>query len=866
MLCGGGTREKHWRCVCDDGSENESLCLVEPPDPVVEDCNTHTCGMECECSNWSQWSLCSAPCGVGITTRIRTCKSVSDPQRGLCRSPKFSSIEVEKCYTAPCPIDCSCDDWNGWSSCSTSCGIGILTSTRQCHNPRLGGLSCDKLRLTMERSAPCDSGPCTTSCFRDDDCQQPSLCLAVINDTRNVCHNGKCQFSALRNGDGCNFSETNHLIPSIPSTRDTTTIATCLDGACTVIRRDCVTSGWNIRSSCSNCRIHQYRSIIQDKIGDGADCPALTSMEACCGVSLQLKTNSSQAFISDRLDQLPSLIRNNTFLIQQSGLLTSLQVHVHPTVYIVVFKRATSQSDLVTRDVRNVSQTDEVSESIYHVVISSKEISDKSLENLLTAARQSIEQELFLSITMVGTVPDPTSQSKTGISEVVIAVLIISLLISILASISAWYYCKSNRSNGTSTTAKHFATRYSTAQSPHTFNGITPSVTSGTVHEHKQNQYIASSGVRLLEQKSASSSNNSSNTNLCAPLPDLSKSSVCENSQDSNNVIHQYPKPSAPEKTVDRDNSKLHYVALTAYVPEHDNAIPLTQGEFVLVQEKTNNDWWHVRKDDGKMGYVPASCLAYNIGLGHRSSQRCLSLTVADVTTSVSTVDDCDFSTPVVVGKGLMSQKVRCMYDWKGRVTGELSVSAGSVLTVNWEDGEWLYCSSKQEEGLVPRSYVTRLTGKHIEFRQGDITLLSETSLTRFPQDVSSQIVPSKLKVPVKPRRAPTTSSGTSSFPQRNKLQTLAPLASEPNTCLSFQELNAVNRLNPKQAKFPKRPPRPPTIHTLTRKEDVVSVKPIKPTRPKPKPPRHPANHLPNKHQIAKPRIPQRPSKPPNNL
>ncbi|CAI5455383.1 unnamed protein product [Caenorhabditis angaria] len=92
---------------------------------------------------WTPWSLCSASCGVGEKTRNRICQTGRN-----CDGP---SMEVEACKSLlPCPLWSS---WTSWTGCTNSCGKGIERRTRMCQN----GLLCPG-PATEER--PCDKGPC----------------------------------------------------------------------------------------------------------------------------------------------------------------------------------------------------------------------------------------------------------------------------------------------------------------------------------------------------------------------------------------------------------------------------------------------------------------------------------------------------------------------------------------------------------------------------------------------------------------------------------------------------------------------------------------------------------------------------------
>lgn len=92
---------------------------------------------DCEVTEWSEWSPCSATCGKGIKYRQR--KYVKELYAAVCTRHLTSRAS---CWgmQRTCPDHyeeklndpkCALSDWSEWSTCSVSCGIGSRTRDRR---------------------------------------------------------------------------------------------------------------------------------------------------------------------------------------------------------------------------------------------------------------------------------------------------------------------------------------------------------------------------------------------------------------------------------------------------------------------------------------------------------------------------------------------------------------------------------------------------------------------------------------------------------------------------------------------------------------------------------------------------------------
>lgn len=100
--CSGSARETK--------SCNNTLCPSEYTSTcrLHGVCNLHTGKLMCLCvvaggwTSWTEWSLCSASCGGGLTSRHRDCWN-PPPQNGG-RFCVGDAVDYEACNKQPCPI------------------------------------------------------------------------------------------------------------------------------------------------------------------------------------------------------------------------------------------------------------------------------------------------------------------------------------------------------------------------------------------------------------------------------------------------------------------------------------------------------------------------------------------------------------------------------------------------------------------------------------------------------------------------------------------------------------------------------------------------------------------------------------------
>ncbi|CAJ1404583.1 unnamed protein product [Effrenium voratum] len=111
-------------------------------------------GLDCQVSAWLNMSSCTATCGGGILRQAR--EVLAEASEGGLSCP---DLERElPCREQLCPVDCQMSRWKDLGTCSRSCGGGTVRQTRIVEShPMYGGAPCSKV---LERRVTCNSEPC----------------------------------------------------------------------------------------------------------------------------------------------------------------------------------------------------------------------------------------------------------------------------------------------------------------------------------------------------------------------------------------------------------------------------------------------------------------------------------------------------------------------------------------------------------------------------------------------------------------------------------------------------------------------------------------------------------------------------------
>ena len=168
VSCGGGSQTRK-RLVTKAARVGGKPC---PALSETRACATSSCPVDCVLAQWSAWGACSITCGgTGTATRTRTI--VSQATNGGYSCAHFPMSQKQDCNDGACPVHCEVSSFGKWSPCTTSCGGGSQSRSRDVLVHSKGGYQCPELAQTRQ----CNDFACPTDCVQSDfaawsDCSQ----------------------------------------------------------------------------------------------------------------------------------------------------------------------------------------------------------------------------------------------------------------------------------------------------------------------------------------------------------------------------------------------------------------------------------------------------------------------------------------------------------------------------------------------------------------------------------------------------------------------------------------------------------------------------------------------------------------------
>merc|ERR1719223_689891 len=166
--------------------------VVSPPDecglrcPMLshtKKCNQKKCPVNCEMSEWSGWSKCTADCEGGVRSHTRSLM-VKPKNGGLSCN---TNEETEACNTMSCDRDCTLARWNSWTPCSVACGGGLQSKAKHVLIPTRGFGKCPKETSRKRfRERECN----TQDCVGDEICVANQDLVIAIDGSGSVREGG----------------------------------------------------------------------------------------------------------------------------------------------------------------------------------------------------------------------------------------------------------------------------------------------------------------------------------------------------------------------------------------------------------------------------------------------------------------------------------------------------------------------------------------------------------------------------------------------------------------------------------------------------------------------------------------------------
>ncbi|XP_077321139.1 thrombospondin-1 [Lithobates pipiens] len=170
VTCGHGVQQRGRSC--DSLNNRCEGSSVQTRSCTIQECDKRF-KQDGGWSHWSPWSSCSVTCGSGMMTRIRLCNSPVPQLNG--KQCVGEGRENKPCQKDPCPINGQWGPWSPWDICSVTCGGGVQKRERLCDNPKpqFGGKAClgdnADSRICNKQDCPID-GCLSNPCFAGVTC------------------------------------------------------------------------------------------------------------------------------------------------------------------------------------------------------------------------------------------------------------------------------------------------------------------------------------------------------------------------------------------------------------------------------------------------------------------------------------------------------------------------------------------------------------------------------------------------------------------------------------------------------------------------------------------------------------------------
>lgn len=180
FACGGWQEVTRQVVVEQDRNHCGVMC---PPMSRYSRCNQKKCPIDCEMSQWSGWSKCSADCEGGVQSHTRSI--LTKPLFGgqACNTQE----ESRPCNTMSCDRDCTLASWSAWTPCSKACDGGYQERHRHVLIPTRGFGKCPKsFAASRYEKQKCN----VQNCVGDEMCVAKQDLIIAIDGSGSLAQNG----------------------------------------------------------------------------------------------------------------------------------------------------------------------------------------------------------------------------------------------------------------------------------------------------------------------------------------------------------------------------------------------------------------------------------------------------------------------------------------------------------------------------------------------------------------------------------------------------------------------------------------------------------------------------------------------------
>mmetsp|Transcript_39192 Transcript_39192/g.77092 ORF Transcript_39192/g.77092 Transcript_39192/m.77092 type:complete len:933 (-) Transcript_39192:745-3543(-) len=120
-------------------------------------CNMFACPIPCAVSPFGPWSHCSAECGMGVHYRVRSV--VTPPMFGGTACPALQ--QSADCNAGICDAECELTEWTEFSDCTAYCGGGTQYREKHVKTEAIGDGTCPGKRNPQRYEiVDCNTGTC----------------------------------------------------------------------------------------------------------------------------------------------------------------------------------------------------------------------------------------------------------------------------------------------------------------------------------------------------------------------------------------------------------------------------------------------------------------------------------------------------------------------------------------------------------------------------------------------------------------------------------------------------------------------------------------------------------------------------------